>query len=245
MQTVETLNEGLKRAYTLTITRADIDKRVDREIKKMAPRMRMPGFRPGKVPANLVRKMHGASLQQDALNTSIQDGVQKLLADNKLRPAMQPAVELGEGYAPGSDAEVKVTLEVLPDVPAPAIDGLKLERLTIPVDDAAIDEAVEKIAAQNKSFQAAAKPTYKAQSGDQVVMDFEGKVDGVPFDGGKGEGMAVEIGSGQLIPGFEDQLIGVKANDQKTISVTFPADYTAKELRSRSGWRGCRSSATC
>ena len=102
MQTVETLNEGLKRAYTLTITPADIDARVDQEVKTMAPQVRMPGFRPGKVPANLVRKMHGERLQGDALNSAIQEGVQKLLSDNKLRPAMQPSVELDEGCCPKS-----------------------------------------------------------------------------------------------------------------------------------------------
>src|SRR5688500_11539057 len=98
MQTVETLNEGLKRAYTLTITAKEIDGKVDAELKKVAPQVRMPGFRPGKVPANLVKKMHGPALLQDALNTSIQEGVQKLMADNQLRPAMQPSVELGEDY---------------------------------------------------------------------------------------------------------------------------------------------------
>lgn len=229
MQTVETLNEGLKRAYTLTITAKDIDARVDAEVQKVAPQVRMPGFRPGKVPANLIRKMHGEALQQDALNSSIQDGIQKLLADNKLRPAMQPTVELDEGYAPGKDAEVKVALEVLPQVPAPAIDNLKLERLTVEASDAQVDEAVERLASQNKQFEEAPK-SHKAKSGDLVVMDFAGKVDGVAFEGGTGEGMSVEIGSGRLIPGFEDQLIGVKANDEKQISVTFPEDYGAKEL---------------
>lgn len=229
MQTVETLNEGLKRAYTLTITAKDIDSKVDAEVKRVAPQVRMPGFRPGKVPANLVRKMHGEALAQDALNSSIQDGVQKLIADKKLRPAIQPSVELGEGYAPGKDAEVKVALEVLPDVPAPSIDGLKLERLTVPADDAVVTAQLEQIASQQKSFDDAPK-SHKAQTGDQVTMDFVGKVDGVAFDGGTGEDMAVEIGSGRLIPGFEDQLVGVKAGQEKQIKVTFPADYGVDTL---------------
>jgi trigger factor len=229
MQTVETLNEGLKRAYTLTITAKDIDSKVDAEVKRVAPQVRMPGFRPGKVPANLVRKMHGEALAQDALNSSIQDGVQKLIADKKLRPAIQPSVELGEDYAPGKDAEVKVALEVLPDVPAPSIDGLKLERLTVPADDAVVNAQLEQLASQQKSFTDAPK-TRKAQTGDQVTMDFVGKVDGVAFDGGTGEDMAVEIGSGRLIPGFEDQLVGVKAGQEKQIKVTFPADYGVDTL---------------
>src|SRR5690348_8082427 len=124
MQTVETLNEGLKRAYTVTITSNDIDARVEKEVQAIAPQVKMPGFRPGKVPANLVRKMHGEALQRDALNNSIQESIQKLIADQKLRPAMQPSVELDEGFEFGNDAEVKVELEVLPEIAAPSIDGL-------------------------------------------------------------------------------------------------------------------------
>ncbi|MBA2920028.1 trigger factor [Sphingomonas sp. MAH-20] len=230
MQTVETLNEGLKRAYTLKIAAKDIEARVHGELKKVAPQIRMPGFRPGKVPANLVRKMHGPALEQQALETAVQEGVQQLLAEKNLRPAMQPSVELDEGFAPGKDAEVKVSLEVLPDVPVAEIDGLKLERLTVPVEDSEIDETLKRIAAGNKQFEAAEKTTYKAKTGDLVVIDFVGKVDGVEFEGGKGEGVSLELGSGQFIPGFEDQLGGVKANDQKTVNVTFPEDYGAAHL---------------
>ena len=229
MQTVETLNEGLKRAYTLKITAKDIDSRVDAEVKRVAPQIRMPGFRPGKVPANLVRKMHGEALTQDALNTTIQEGVQKLLADHKLRPAMQPSVSLEGDFKPGNDAEVKVELEVLPDVPAPSIEGLKLERLLVPVDESAIDAQLQQIAGQQKAWEDA-KASYKAKQGDQVTMDFVGKVDGVAFEGGTGEAMAIEIGSGRLIPGFEDQLVGVKAGDEKQIEVTFPEDYGVDTL---------------
>ncbi|WP_343519160.1 trigger factor [Sphingomonas sp.] len=229
MQTVETLNEGLKRAYTLKITAKDIDSRVDAEVKRVAPQIRMPGFRPGKVPTNLVRKMHGEALTQDALNTTIQEGVQKLIAEHKLRPAMQPSVSLEGDFAPGKDAEVKVELEVLPDVPAPSIEGLKLERLLVPVDESAIDAQLQQIAGQQKAWEDA-KPTYKAKHGDQVTMDFVGKVDGVAFEGGTGEAMAIEIGSGRLIPGFEDQIVGVKAGDEKQIEVTFPEDYGVDTL---------------
>ncbi|MET0137278.1 MAG: trigger factor [Sphingobium sp.] len=229
MQIVETLNEGLKRAYTLTVTAKDIDARVDAEVKSIAPQMRMPGFRPGKVPANLVRKMHGESLQREALDKSIRDGVQQVIVDNKLRPAMQPSVELAEDYAPGKDAEIKVELEVLPVIEAPSIDGITLERLTVEVSESQIDEAIERIASGNPRFEDAAEG-YAAAQGDQVVTDFIGKVDGVAFDGGTGEDMPVVIGSGSLIPGFEDQIVGVKVGDEKQINVTFPEDYGAANL---------------
>ncbi|WP_404333414.1 trigger factor [Sphingomonas sp. MMS12-HWE2-04] len=230
MQTVETLNEGLKRAYTLKITAKDIDKKVDAEVKRVAPQIKMPGFRPGKVPANLVRKMHGEAIAQDALNNSIQEGVQKLIADHKLRPAMQPSVSLEGDYAPGSDAEIKVELEVLPDVPAPSIEGLKLERLTVPVSDDELNTQLNQLASNQKGWDDAAEG-HAAATGDQVTMDFVGKTaDGVAFEGGTGTDMAVEIGTGRLIPGFEDQLVGVKTGDEKQINVTFPEDYGSKDL---------------
>jgi trigger factor len=229
MQIIETLNEGLKRAYTLTVTPKDIDARVDAEVKSIAPQMRMPGFRPGKVPANLVRKMHGESLQREALDKSIRDGVQQIITENQLRPAMQPSVELTEDFAAGKDVEVKVEMEVLPQIPTPSIEGLTIERLTAEVTDAQVDEAVNRIAEGNPSF-ADAPEGHKAAEGDQVVMDFTGKVDGVAFDGGTGTDMAVVIGSGNLIPGFEDQLVGVTVGEEKTINVTFPEDYGAKNL---------------
>ena len=232
MKTVETENEGLKRAYTLTIPAKDIDARVDGEIKRIAPTVRMPGFRPGKVPPNLIRKMHGEALMRDALNTAVQDSVQKLLTDKKIRPAMQPEVELDEGYETGKDAEIKVRLETLPDVPTPKIDGLKLERLTVEADEKAVDEQLKQLAASQTRYEDA-KKGHKAAKGDQVVIDFAGKVDGVAFEGGTGEGMAVVLGSGQLIPGFEDQMIGLRAGDEKQVNVTFPADYGAENLKGK------------
>ncbi|HET7317000.1 MAG TPA: trigger factor [Sphingomicrobium sp.] len=230
MKTVETENEGLKRAFMLTIPAKDIDARVDQEVKRLAPQVRMPGFRPGKVPPNLIRKMHGESLQRDALSGAVQDGVQKLLEDNNLRPAMQPQVELTDQYEPGKDAEVQVRLEALPEVPPVEIDGLKLERLTVEPDDKAVDEQIERLLESNKSWKDAPK-SHKAETGDLVVMDFEGKIGGTPFEGGKGEDMSVEIGSGRLIPGFEDQLIGAKAGDEREVNVEFPGDYPVADLK--------------
>lgn len=232
IKTVETENQGLKRSFMLTIPAEDIEARVQQEIKRIAPQVRMPGFRPGKVPPNLIKKMHGEALQQEALSTAVQQGVQTLLAEQKLRPAMQPEVELGEGYAHGKDAEVKVHLETLPDVPTPKIDNLKLERLTVEADESAVDAQIEKLAATQKNWVGAAK-THMAAQGDLVVMDYVGTVDGEEFAGGKGEGMSVELGSGTLIPGFEDGLVGAKAGDEREVQVTFPDDYPAENLKGR------------
>jgi len=231
MQTVETLNEGLKRAYRITIPKKDIEARIDGELKKVAPQIRMPGFRPGKVPANLVRKMHGPALEQEALNSAVQEGVQQLLAEQRLRPAMQPSVELEEG-GPGKDAILRVELETLPEVPEPNIANLKLERLIAEPTEAEVDAALERMAGGQKSFDPA-PASHAARMGDLVVIDYEGKADGEAFEGGKGENMSVELGSGRLIPGFEDQLVGARANEQKVLEVTFPDDYPVAYLKGR------------
>src|SRR5689334_6459077 len=133
----------------LTIPAEDIEARVEEEVKRIAPQVRMPGFRPGKVPPNLIRKMHGESLRGDAL----QGAVQELLTEQNIRPALQPQVELNEGYEPGKDAEVKVSLEALPDVPAPAIDDLELERLTVEPEEKTVDEQIQQLASQSKRWE--------------------------------------------------------------------------------------------
>jgi trigger factor len=232
IKTVETEKEGLKRAFMLTIPAEDIEARVEQEVKRLAPQVRMPGFRPGKVPPNLIRKMHGEALRGDALQGAVQDGVQQLLNEQKIRPALQPQVELNQDYAPGKDAEVSVRVEALPDVPKPEIDDLELERLTVEPEDKAITDRIEQLATQSKRWNDAPKKQ-AAATGNLVVMDYEGEVDGKPFDGGKGEDMSVELGSGNLIPGFEDQLVGAKAGDTREVNVTFPDDYPVENLKGK------------
>ena len=229
MQTKQTTNEGLKRAYLITITADEISAKVDAEIKKIAPQVKMPGFRPGKVPANLVKKMHGEQLHAQTLNDTIRESVDSVIKDEDLRPAMQPAISLNEGYEEGKDAEVTIELEVLPQVEAPSTDGLKLEKLMVPVTDEQIEESISGIAGQNKSYKDAAK-SKKAADGNQLIIDFVGKIDGVEFEGGAAEDAALVIGSNTFIPGFEEQLVGVKTGDEKTITVTFPKEYQAEHL---------------
>lgn len=231
IKTIEKDREGLKRSYTMTIPAADIEARVDAEVKKIAPQVRMPGFRPGKVPANLIRKMHGEGLMQDALNNAVQAGVEQLLNQTGIRPAVRPEVSLVE-HQPGKDAEVSVEVEALPAVPSPNVADLKLERLTIPVDDKAIDQQLEQIARGAKRWEDAPKK-HAASAGDAVVLDFVGKIDGVPFEGGTGQDMTVELGAGRLIPGFEDQLVGAKAGEEREVRVTFPKDYPSESTRGK------------
>jgi len=229
MQTEQTTSEGLKRAYLITITSGEIESKIDTEIKKIAPQVKMPGFRPGKVPANLVKKMHGEQLHAQTLNDMIRGSVDTLIKDEDLRPAMQPSISLDEEYEQGKDAEITVELEVLPKVEAPVTDDLKLEKLVVPVSDEQIDEALKNVAGQNKSYKDAAK-TKKAAEGNQLIIDFVGRIDGEEFEGGKAEDVPLVIGAGQFIPGFEEQLTGAKAGEEKTITVTFPEDYQAEHL---------------
>ncbi len=232
MDIVETTNDGLKRAYALTIPAREIDARIENEVKKVAPQVKMPGFRPGKVPANLVRKMHGEALHAEVLNEAVRGAVDGLIRERKLRPALQPAVNMKDGYEQGKDAEVTVELEVLPEFDTPDFSGLKLEKLKVPVSDQALGEALDRLAANQKSYADAPEGT-KAAEGDQVIIDFVGRVNGEEFEGGKAQGHALVLGSGQLIPGFEDQLKGAKAGEEREVTVTFPDDYPAENLKGR------------
>jgi trigger factor len=229
MSATQTLNEGLKRGYSLTIEAGAIAARVDKAIAEVAPKVRMPGFRPGKVPGNLIRRMHGPSLRAEAVQEAVGEAVQKLLADEGLRPAMQPSVDLVSGAAEHEDVKVEVALEVLPTVPEVSVDGIELERLTTEVTDADLDSALAKLAEQQKTF-VDAPEGHAAATGDLVVMDYVGTVDGVAFEGGTGTDMEVELGSGRLIPGFEEGLAGAAVGEARTLSVTFPGDYPAANL---------------
>ena len=231
MRIAETLNEGLRREYSVHIPAATLAAKIDAQAVEVAKQVRMPGFRPGKVPLNLVKKMHGQALRGEALQAAVNESVQQLLAEHQLRPAMQPTVEVAP-TSEDSDIDFTVAVEVLPVIEAPQIDGLKLERLVVEPTDADMDAALARLADQQKSF-VPAPEGHAAATGDTVVMDFSGSVDGKLFDGGTGESMRVEIGTGQLIPGFEDQLIGATSGEARTVSVTFPDDYNVDRLKGR------------
>ena len=229
MQIAEITNQGLRRAYSLVIPADAIAARLDARLAEVSKTIKMPGFRPGKVPANLVKKIHGPALRGEALQAAVNDGVNKVIADHGLRPATQPQVDVDGELLDEGDARFTVSLEILPTIDDLKAEDIALEKLVVTADDAAMDAAISRLAESAQRTEPA-KARHKARTDDTVVIDFEGKVAGVPFDGGKGEGMRVKIGSGQLIPGFEDQLIGAKADEQRTLKVTFPADYGAANL---------------
>jgi trigger factor len=231
MKITETLNDGLKREYAIVVAASYLDQKLDQQVADVAKKIRMPGFRAGKVPLNLVKKMHGKSMAGDVLQAAINEGSQKAISDNKLRPAIQPKIDIVR-YEEASDLEFKMALEVLPDVPPVSFEGLKLEKLIVPVVDSEVEESMKRLADQQKNFEAA-DDKHKAKTGDAVIIDFLGKVDGIAFDGGKGEAVQLELGSGMFIPGFEEQLVGLKAGDEKVLNVTFPANYQAEALKGK------------
>lgn len=228
MKITDKENNGLKRVYEVAITAAEIDAKVDAEILEAQKTVKMPGFRPGKAPVSLLKKLHGKNLLGKILEETVNETSAKVLEEKGDRPATQPKIEV-ISFDEGEDLVYSMELEVVPEFDLPDLAKIKLERLAVKVDKKQIDEAVKNIAAGQKDYKKAAK-TYKAADGDAVLIDYVGSVDGVEFEGGTAEGAQLVLGSNTFIPGFEEQLVGTKAGDKKDVVVTFPEGYQAENL---------------
>ena len=230
MQVTETLNEGLKRGYTIVVPAKDLDEKVNEKLAEAAPEIEMKGFRKGKVPMALLKKQFGQRLLGEAMQESVDGAMSKHFEDSGDRPAMQPQVEMtNQDWKEGDDVEVSMTYEALPEIPEVDFAKIKLEKMVVEADDKSVDEALQNLAESAQNFEDRKKGS-KAKDGDQVVIDFVGKVDGEAFDGGSAEDFPLTLGSGQFIPGFEEQLVGVKAEEEKAVEVTFPAEYGNADL---------------
>jgi len=239
MQVTETLNEGLKRSYAITLTAAELDDKVNEKLAEAQPEVEMKGFRKGKVPMALLKKQFGQRVMGEAMQESIDGAMNKHFEDSGDRPAMQPEVKMtNEDWKEGDDVEVSMSYEALPNIPEVDFSGVSVEKLVVKADDAAIDEALGNLAETAQNFKDRKKGT-KAKDGDQVVMDFVGKVDGEAFEGGSAEDYPLVLGSNSFIPGFEDQLVGVKAGEEKAVTVTFPEDYQAENLKGKEAVFDC------
>lgn len=223
MQVTEIAAEGLKREYKVVVQADEIEGRVARRLDELRRTIRMPGFRPGKVPVSLLRKQYGRSVMGEVLEQAVTQGSQKAIADHALRPALRPKIEV-TSFDEGADLEFTMALEVLPQVPEVDLKAIRLTRLNAEVNDEAIAKALDNLARRLQSFEKP-DPPRPSQSGDRVVVDFEGRVDGEVFEGGKAEDFPLVLGSGFMVPGFEDQLIGVEPGAELTIEVTFPDDF--------------------
>jgi trigger factor len=233
MQITETVSEGLRREFKVVVPQSDLDSRLNGKIEEIKPRMNLKGFRPGKAPASFLKKQFGKSMMNEIVQDAVNESSQKAIADNSLKPASPPKVDLVSAFDQvvdgKSDLEFTVKVDLMPDFELADVSKLKVERLVGEVGDADIDEALKRLAEQAKTFSSreAGEP---AEKGDTVVIDFVGKVDGTEFPGGKADDFNLGLGTGQLIPGFEDQLIGAKAGEKRDVKVTFPADYPEASL---------------
>lgn len=243
MQVTETLNDGLKRAYSITLSAAELDAKVDEKLKEAQPEIEMKGFRKGKVPLPLLKKQFGDRVLGEALQESIDGAMSSHFEESGDRPAMQPKVEMqGDDWKPGDDVEVAMSYEALPEVPDVDMKAIKLEKLVAKAADEDVTEALEKLAESAQSFEDR-KAGAKAKDGDQVVIDFLGKVDGEAFDGGAAEDYPLVLGSNSFIPGFEDQLVGAKADDEVEVNVQFPEEYGAANLAGKDAVFECKVKA--
>jgi trigger factor len=237
MQVTEISGEGLSRVYGVTVGAEELGARLEAKITEIAPRLNLRGFRPGKVPAAHVRRIYGKALMGEVVEQTLDETSKKVLEDNNLRvasqPDLQPKSNMDEVIAGKEDLAYELNVEVMPDFEPADVAGLKLERPIYEPTGAEIDEALADLAKQSRTYEARSGKDAKARDGDQVVIDFVGRIDGEAFEGGTAEGAELVLGSGQFIPGFEEQLVGVAPGQTLTVDVTFPDDYSVERLKGK------------
>jgi trigger factor len=237
MQVTETLSDGLKRNYTVVLPAADLESRRTERLTTLGKTLRLPGFRPGKVPLPIVKQRFGTAVSAEVLEESVNEATQKVLSERGLRPAQQPKVDVvtENPTALTTDLEFTVVLELLPDIVLPDFGTIELTRIKAEVAPEAVDKALEQIAKYNHTLEPIPAETIEARghgaaAGEVLTIEYDGKIDGVPFEGGKGDDTPVEIGGTGFIPGFAEQLEGARPGETRTINVTFPENYGKAEL---------------
>jgi trigger factor len=228
MQVTEVANEGLKRGYSITVPAGDIAAERARRLAELGKELRIPGFRPGKVPAKVIQQRYGQAVMSEVLEKSVQTAADQVVTDRGLRPAQQPKIEL-VNFADGADLEFRIDMEVLPEIPMPEFAGIALERLKAVPPEATLDKSLAQIAERNRTLEDI-EEVRGAAKGEIAVCDFTGKIDGVPFPGGEASEMPIEVAGEGFIPGFTEQLEGIAAGEHRTLEVSFPAEYGNAEL---------------
>ena len=228
MQITEKSSEGLKRELSVIVGAKEIEGKITDRLTEVGKQVRLPGFRPGKVPMNLLRKRFGESVRGEVLEATVQESTQKAIEEKELKPAVQPKVDLVT-FEEGADLEFSIEVELLPEIVMGDLSSFKIEKLVAEAGDAQIDESVSKMAESNKKSTPLTDKR-AAQLSDVVVIDFEGSVDGEKFEGGTAEDFKLELGTGQFIPGFEDQVVGMEIDGEKDVEVSFPDDYHSSDL---------------
>jgi trigger factor len=237
MQIVEKSGEGLSRVFGVTVPMADLTEALEARIAEITPTLNIKGFRPGKVPTAHVRRLYGKALMSEVVEKTLNETTQKVLDDNKLRPAgdpdLKPEGDMNAVIDGKADLAYEIAVDVMPDFEPVDVSTLSLKRPVYAPTDVEVDEAVAELAKQNRTYESKSGKTVKAKDGDMVVIDFLGKLDGVPFAGGAAEDAELVLGSGQFIPGFEAQLVGAKPGSDVEVKVTFPAEYQSEELKGK------------
>ena len=228
MAVTETLSEGLKREYEVIITKKEIEKLVDQKLESIAKEANLPGFRPGKVPVSVVKNRFGKEVLGEVVRESVDAATKDTMEKNKLTPSSQPKIEI-VSFEEGKDLKAKLLVEIMPDFEIPDLSSLDITKPVVKVSDKDINDAVEKIAQENVGTREIAKDR-PAKKGDTLVIDFIGRIDGEPFEGGEAKGHNLKLGSNTFIPGFEDALLGSLKGKTTQVKVTFPKDYQAKNL---------------
>lgn len=228
MQVTETLSEGLKREFQMTITAEEIDQAIETRLQEMAPTVNLPGFRPGRAPVKILRQRYGKAVLGEALDVKVRESVQSAFDDRSLTPALEPDVDFAE-YKEGEDFNFTVKAEILPEIEPADFSTFELIQLEVAAKDEEVQAELDRFAEATREAADVAEPR-PAQDGDVVVIDFVGKIDGEEFAGGSAEGYQLELGAGAFIPGFEEQLLGLSPGEEKQVNVTFPADYGAENL---------------
>ena len=234
MQIVEKSGEGLSRVYGVTVPVADLNERLEARIVEITPQLNIKGFRPGKVPAAHVRRLHGKALMAEVVEQTISETTQKVLEENKLRPASEPDLkpegDIAQVIDGKADLSYEISLEIMPEFEPTDLSKIALTRPVYEPTEAEVDEALDELAKQSRTYEPRTGKSLKAKDGDQLLIDFVGRIDGEAFQGGTAEDSELVLGSGQFIPGFEDQLVGAKPGDEVIVKVAFPADYQAANL---------------
>lgn len=234
MQVTETKSEGLRREYQVTVSAQSLEAKTLEKLETVRADFQMKGFRKGKAPLPLLKKMFGKSVMGEVVQETVEETVQKHLTDTGHRPAQQPDVKIvNESFDEGDDLEVQIAYDCLPEIPETDFSKIELERHVVEVDDEAVEDGLKRLAESAQNFEPRKKGA-KAKDGDQVVIDFVGKLDGEPFEGGAAEDYPLVLGSNSFIPGFEEQLEGVKAGEEREVAVDFPETYGAAHLAGKS-----------
>jgi trigger factor len=236
MQVTETTNEGLKREFRVTLPATDLDARLTARLTEMKDRVRINGFRPGKVPVDHLKKVYGRAVMAETIEQMVRETNTKILTDRGLKLAMEPKITLPEDQGEvenvisgKTDLSYTVAVEVVPQITLADFKAIQLEKIVADVADLEVEEGVRRIAEQNRTYTARPEGA-TAESGDRVVISFKGTVNGEAFEGGSGDDVPVKLGANVFLPGFEDQLLGIAAGESRTVNVTFPADYAAEKL---------------